>query len=138
MTLADRGRTFVRALKIIVPTQILYKLPTSPEYLFQEESIAQWCSWGKNLTYYTIIGYLSDVVVGIGKGLVEGMKDSEARDTIKLMVIWNEMRGGWISGWIVVGGLVTRALYKTTAGPRSVAVAGAIGGIAVGLPVTGK
>lgn len=38
----------------------------------------------------------------------------------------------------VVAGLGTGALYKAAAGPRSAAVAGAIGGIAVGLAVTGK
>ncbi|CAI9278915.1 unnamed protein product [Lactuca saligna] len=48
------------------------------------------------------------------------------------------MRGGWNSDWSVVAGLATGALYKTAASPRSAAVAGAIGGIAVGLAMTGK
>ncbi|CAI9277925.1 unnamed protein product [Lactuca saligna] len=52
----------------------LYKLPTSPEYLYQEESIAQRHSWGENLIYYTGIGYLSGVVVDAGKGLVEATR----------------------------------------------------------------
>ncbi|CAI9303134.1 unnamed protein product [Lactuca saligna] len=84
----------------------LYKIPTSPEYLFQGESIAQRRSWCKNLTYYTGIGYLSGAVVSAGKGLVEDVKDYEASDTMKL---------------------------KAAMGPRSAAVAGVIGGIAVGL-----
>ncbi|CAI9296027.1 unnamed protein product [Lactuca saligna] len=106
-----------------IPTQTLYKLPTSPEYIFQEESIAQRCSWGENLTYYIGIGYLNDAIVGARKGLVEGVKASEARDTMKLRVNRNEMHGGWISDWSVVAGLATGVLYKTEAG----AVAGAIG-----------
>ncbi|CAI9298301.1 unnamed protein product [Lactuca saligna] len=116
----------------------MYKLPTSLEYLFQEESIAQRRSWVKNLTYYIGIGYLSSVVVGMGKGLVEGVKASDARDTMKLRVNRNEMCGGRISDWSVVARLVTGALYKAAAGPRSTAVVGAIGGIAVGSAVTGK
>lgn len=38
----------------------------------------------------------------------------------------------------VVAGLGTGALYKAASGPRSAAVAGAIGGVLVGLAVTGK
>ena len=37
----------------------LYDLPTSPEFLFQEEALAQRRSWGENLTFYTGVGYLS-------------------------------------------------------------------------------
>ncbi|KAL4589262.1 hypothetical protein LXL04_002168 [Taraxacum kok-saghyz] len=151
-----------------VPVQTLYKLPTSPEYLFQEESVAQRRSWGENLTYYTGIGYLGGAVVGAGKGLVEGVKASEPGDTAKLRVnrilnasghagrkIGNRagviglLYAGLESGMVavrdaddiinsVVAGLGTGALYKAAAGPRSAAVAGAIGGIAVGLAVTGK
>ncbi|XP_052627833.1 mitochondrial import inner membrane translocase subunit TIM23-2-like [Lactuca sativa] len=88
---------------IRVPAQTLYKLPTSLEYLFQEESIAQRRSRRENPTYYTEIVYLSGAVVGVGKGLVEGVKASEAG-----------------------------ALYKAAA------VAGAIGGITVGLAMPGK
>lgn len=151
-----------------VPVQTLYKLPTSPEYLFQEESVAQRRSWGENLTYYTGIGYLGGAVVGAGKGLVEGVKASEAGDTMKLRInrilnasghagrkIGNRagviglLYAGMESGMVavrdtddiinsVVAGLGTGALYKAAAGPRSAAVAGAIGGIAVGLAVTGK
>ncbi|CAH1422797.1 unnamed protein product [Lactuca virosa] len=151
-----------------VPAQTLYKLPTSPEYLFQEESIAQRRSWSENLTYYTGIGYLGGAVLGAGKGLIEGVKASEAGDTMKLRVnrilnasghsgrqIGNRagviglLYAGLESGMVhirdtddiinsVVAGLGTGALYKAAAGPRSAAVAGAIGGITVGLAVTGK
>lgn len=49
--------------------QTLYKLPTSPEFLFQEESVAQRRCWGENLAYYIGTGYLAIA----GKGLVDGI-----------------------------------------------------------------
>uniref|UniRef100_A0A5B7BK12 Mitochondrial import inner membrane translocase subunit TIM23-2-like n=1 Tax=Davidia involucrata TaxID=16924 RepID=A0A5B7BK12_DAVIN len=151
-----------------VPIQNLYKLPTSPEFLFQEESLAQRRSWGENLTYYTGFGYLAGSVTGAGKGLVEGVKASEPGDTMKLRVnrilnasghtgrkfgnragVLGLLYAGMESGMVavrdtddvlnsVVAGLGTGALYKAAAGPRSAAVAGAIGGMVVGLAVTGK
>ncbi|PSS07333.1 Mitochondrial import inner membrane translocase subunit TIM23-1 like [Actinidia chinensis var. chinensis] len=150
------------------PIQTLYKLPTSPEFLFQEESLAQRRSWGENLTYYTGIGYLAGSVTGAGKGLVEGIKSSEPGDTMKLRVnrilngsghvgrrygnragVIGLLFAGMESGMVavrdtddvvnsVVAGLGTGALYKAASGPRSAAVAGAIGGVVVGLAVTGK
>uniref|UniRef100_A0A5B7ARC6 Mitochondrial import inner membrane translocase subunit TIM23-2-like n=1 Tax=Davidia involucrata TaxID=16924 RepID=A0A5B7ARC6_DAVIN len=151
-----------------VPIQNLYKLPTSPEFLFQEESLAQRRSWGENLTYYTGFGYLAGSVTGAGKGLVEGVKASEPGDTMKLRVnrilnasghtgrkfgnragVLGLLYAGMESGMLavrdtddvvnsVVAGLCTGALYKAAAGPRSAAVAGAIGGVVVGLAVAGK
>lgn len=151
-----------------VPIQNLYKLPTSPEFLFQEEAIAQRRSWGENLTYYTGIGYLAGAVSGAGLGLIEGVKSSEPGDTMKLRVnrilnasghtgrkfgnragVIGLMYAGLESGMVaardtddifnsVVAGLGTGALYKAASGPRSAAVAGAIGGVVVGLAVMGK
>ncbi|CAI9260348.1 unnamed protein product [Lactuca saligna] len=125
-----------------VPIQTLYKLPTSLEYLFQEESIAQ--------------------RLGAGKGLVEGVKASEAGGTMKLRVnhILNAFRHadrtisnragvirllytGMESRMVkardadniinsVVAGLATGALYKVASIARS------IGGIAVGLAMQRK
>ncbi|CAI9284277.1 unnamed protein product [Lactuca saligna] len=145
-----------------VPAQTLYKLPTSLEYLFQEESIAQRCSRRENLTYYTGIGYLSGTVVGTGKGLVEGVKASEAGDTMKLRVnqilnaskhvdrtisnragviglLYTGMESEMIKARdaddiinSVVARLVIGALYKVAV------ITGAIGGIAVGLAMPGK
>ncbi|CAN4089117.1 unnamed protein product [Withania somnifera] len=139
-----------------VPIQTLYKLPTSPEFLFQEESVAQRRSWGENLTYYTGIGYLSGAVVGAGKGFVEGVKASEPGDTMKLRV--NRILNGsghtgrkfgnraGIIGLIYAGmesGMVAvrdtdDVINRRRAGLRSAAVAGVIGGMIVGLGVTGK
>ncbi|KAI3455591.1 hypothetical protein Pfo_012254 [Paulownia fortunei] len=135
-----------------LPTQTLYNLPSSP----------------KNLTYYTGIGYLTGATVGAAKGFASGVKAIEPTDTMKLKInrilngsghagrqIGNRcgviglMFAGLESGMVavrdtddiinsVVAGLGTGALYKAAAGPRSAAVAGAIGGVLVGLAVTGK
>ncbi|XP_059642258.1 mitochondrial import inner membrane translocase subunit TIM23-1-like [Cornus florida] len=165
----DRNRRLYSPYQDLqVPIQTLYKLPTSPEFLFQEESVVQRRSWGENLTYYTGIGYLSGAVAGAGKGLVDGVKASEPGDTAKLRVnrilnasgqtgrvfgnrfgILGLLYAGMESGMVavrdtddvvnsVVAGLGTGALYRAAAGLRSAAVAGAIGGVVVGLAVAGK
>ncbi|KAK9280950.1 hypothetical protein L1049_003841 [Liquidambar formosana] len=151
-----------------LPVQTLYQLPTSPEFLFQEESVAQRRSWGENLTYYTGIGYLSGSLAGAGKGLIDGIKSSEPEDTLKLRInrilnasghtgrkvgnragVIGLMYAGLESGIVavrdtddvvnsVVAGLGTGALYKAAAGVRSAAVGGAIGGMVVGAAVAGK
>ncbi|XP_059642156.1 mitochondrial import inner membrane translocase subunit TIM23-2-like [Cornus florida] len=151
-----------------VPIQTLYKLPTSPEFLFQEESIAQRRSWGENLTYYTGIGYLAGAGTGAGKGFIDGVRAFESGDSMKLRVnrilngsgqtgrqfgnragVLGLLFAGMESGLVavrdtddvvnsVVAGLGTGALYKAAAGPRSAAVAGAIGGMVVGIAVAGK
>ncbi|KAM0020285.1 hypothetical protein Hanom_Chr12g01079411 [Helianthus anomalus] len=164
----DNRRLYNPYQDLNIPAQTLYKLPTSPEYLFQEESIAQRRSWGENLTYYTGIGYLGGAIIGAGKGLTEGVKAFEPADSKKIKVnrilnscgkfggkygnhagIIGLLYAGMESGMVavrdtddiinsVVAGLGTGALYKAAAGPRSAAVAGAIGGLAVGVAVTGK
>ncbi|CAI9766140.1 unnamed protein product [Fraxinus pennsylvanica] len=151
-----------------IPVQTLYKLPTSPEYLFPEESRAQRRSWGENLTYYTGIGYLAGSSAGAAKGFISGLKSIESTDTLKLKInrvlngsghtgrqignrcgIIGLLYAGLESGMVayrdtddvinsVVAGLGTGVLYKAAAGPRSAAVAGAIGGVLVGVAVTGK
>ncbi|KAF0930454.1 hypothetical protein E2562_032883 [Oryza meyeriana var. granulata] len=93
----------------------LYDLPTSPEFLFQEESAAQRRSWGENLTYYTGVGYLS--------GIESDMVAARERDD-------------WINS--VAAGLGTGALFRAANGPRSAAVAGAIGGVLAGAAMDGK
>ncbi|KAK3007449.1 hypothetical protein RJ639_014996 [Escallonia herrerae] len=123
---------------------------------------------GENLTYYTGIGYLSGSVAGAGKGLVEGIKASEPGDTLKLRVnrvlnasghagrrlgnragVIGLLYAGMESGMValrdtddvinsVAAGLGTGAAYRAAAGVRSAAVAGAIGGVVVGLAVAGK
>lgn len=151
-----------------VPIQTLYQLPTRPEYLFQEESLRQRRSWGENITYYTGCGYLAGAVAGAGKGFVDGVKASEPGDTMKLRInrilngsgqagrkfgnragVIGLMYAGLESGTIaitdsddlinsVAAGLATGALFKAASGPRSAAVAGAIGGLAAGLAVAAK
>ncbi|KAL7162664.1 hypothetical protein ACSBR2_043032 [Camellia fascicularis] len=151
-----------------LPIQTLHKLPTSPEFLFSEESLSQRRSWGENLTYYTGIGYLSGSLAGAGKGLVEGIKASENGDSVKLKVnrmlngsghagrrlgnragVMGLLYAGMESGMVairdtddgvncVVAGLGTGAVYRAAAGVRSAAVAAAIGGVVVGMAVAGK
>ncbi|CAI9753744.1 unnamed protein product [Fraxinus pennsylvanica] len=151
-----------------VPTKMLYKLPTSPEFLFPEESRAQRRSWGENLTYYTGIGYLAGSSAGAAKGFKSGIKSIEATDTMKLRInrilngsghtgrqignrcgIIGLLYAGLESGVVhfrdsddvissLVAGLGTGVLYKAASGPRSAAVGGAIGGVLVGLAIAGK
>ncbi|KAK9292491.1 hypothetical protein L1049_020464 [Liquidambar formosana] len=151
-----------------VPVRNLYDLPTSPEYLFHEEALVQRRSWGENLQYYTGSGYLTGAILGAAKGTVEGLKAAEAGDSMKLRLnrvlnsggqtgrrygnslgIVGLIFAGLESGIIhlrgtddllnsVAAGLGTGALYKAAAGPRSAAIAGAIGGIAAAAAVAGK
>ncbi|WJZ94342.1 hypothetical protein VitviT2T_013214 [Vitis vinifera] len=164
----DNRRLYNPYQDLQIPIQNIYKLPTSPEFLFQEESVAQRRSWGENLTYYTGIGYLSGALSGAAKGLVDGVKASEPGDTVKLRInrilnasghagrkfgnragVIGLMYAGLESGIVavrdtddvvnsVVAGLGTGALYRAAAGVRSAAVAGAIGGVVVGAAVTAK
>ncbi|XP_010256955.1 PREDICTED: mitochondrial import inner membrane translocase subunit TIM23-1-like [Nelumbo nucifera] len=151
-----------------VPIQNLYNLPTSPEYLFDEEAVVQRRTWGQNLTYYSGCGYLAGAVAGAAKGSVEGLKAAEPGDTMKLRINRVLNSGGHIgrrygnsfgivglifagleSGIVymrdkddslssVLAGLGTGALYRAASGPRSAAIAGAIGGLAAGLAVGSK
>uniref|UniRef100_A0A0D6R648 Mitochondrial import inner membrane translocase subunit TIM23 n=1 Tax=Araucaria cunninghamii TaxID=56994 RepID=A0A0D6R648_ARACU len=150
------------------PMRNIYELPTSPEFLFQEEAAVQRRSWGENITYYTGCGYLSGAVTGAGVGLVDGLKAREPGDSLKLRInrvlnasghtgrkfgnrlgIIGLLYAGMESGIVaargtddvynsILAGLGTGALFRATAGLRSAAVAGAIGGLAVGAVVAGK
>ncbi|KAF7135289.1 hypothetical protein RHSIM_Rhsim08G0235800 [Rhododendron simsii] len=148
-----------------IPIQTLYKLPTSPEYLFSEHSVR---SWSENLVYYTGACYLAGSLAGAAKGLVDGVRASEPGDTMKLRVnrilngsghagrkfgnragVIGLLYSGMESGVEkirdtddivnnVVAGLGTGAVYRAAAGLRSAAVAGAVGGVVVGLAVAAK
>ncbi|KAF3450573.1 hypothetical protein FNV43_RR06662 [Rhamnella rubrinervis] len=150
------------------PIRNLYQLPTSPEFLFAEEAQRKSRSWSENLTFYTGTAYLAGAVGGAGSGLVSGVKSFESGDTTKLRVnrilnssghagrIWGNrcgviglMYAGIESGvsalrdsddvWnSVAAGLGTGALYRAARGVRSAAVAGAVGGVLVGVAVTAK
>ncbi|GJN30074.1 hypothetical protein PR202_gb18352 [Eleusine coracana subsp. coracana] len=145
-----------------IPYKQLYDLPTSPEFLFQEEAIAQRRSWGENLTYYTGIGYLSGAVGGAALGLRDAVRGAEPGETAKIRAnrvlnscgssgrrvgntlgIIGLMYAGIESAmvairdeddWInsVTAGLGTGALFRAANGPRSAVVAGAVGGILAG------
>ncbi|KAK4282877.1 hypothetical protein QN277_014202 [Acacia crassicarpa] len=151
-----------------VPIQKLYNLPTAPEHLFPEEAARTHRPWGENLQYYTGCGYLSGAMFGAAKGTVQGLKAAEPGDSLKLRVnrvlnsggqtgrrfgnslgVLGLIFAGLDSGVIhlrgkddllnsVVAGLGTGALYRAAAGPRSAAIAGAIGAIAAATAVAGK
>ncbi|GMN36932.1 hypothetical protein TIFTF001_006414 [Ficus carica] len=151
-----------------VPIRNLYQLPTSPEFLFDEEARRQRRSWGENLTFYTGSSYLTGAVGGAGAGLFTGVKSFEPGDTTKLRInrilnasghsgrVWGNRLGvigllyaGLESGIVslrdtddvwnsVAAGLGTGALYRAARGVRSAAVAGAVGGVLVGAAVTAK
>ncbi|XP_040384315.1 mitochondrial import inner membrane translocase subunit TIM23-2-like [Oryza brachyantha] len=148
--------------------QTLYDLPTSPEFLFQEESAAQRRSWGENLTYYTGVGYLSGAVGGAALGLRDAAAGAEPGETAKIRanrvlnscgssgrragnrlgviglmyagmesaLVAARDRDDWINS--VAAGLGTGALFRAANGPRSAAVAGAIGGVLAGAAMAGK
>lgn len=137
----------------------LYQLPSAPEYLFTEEATVHRRSFGDNLTFYTGMGYLLGASAGGVRGLVEGVRSQETGDTLKLRVsrllnatghrgrsagnalgILGLLYGGLEGaachyrksddlGNAVFAGLATGALYKCAAGPRSAAIAGAVGGL---------
>ncbi|KAF3321359.1 Mitochondrial import inner membrane translocase subunit TIM23-2 [Carex littledalei] len=151
-----------------IPYRTIYDLPTSPEYLFQEEALAQRRSWGENLTYYTGVGYLGGAVGGAAVGLRRAVKAAEPGETTKLRLnrvlnscgqdgrrFGNKLgvigllyagmessmvavrdRDDWINS--VVAGLGTGALFRAANGPRSAAIAGAIGGLLAGAAMAGK
>lgn len=151
-----------------VPMRNLYQLPTSPEYLFVEEARRKRRSWGENITFYTGCGYLAGAVGGAAVGFVDGVKSFESGDTMKLRInrvlnasghsgrTWGNGLGvigllyaGIESGIVAVrdtddvwnsvaAGLGTGALYRAARGVRSAAVAGAVGGVLVGVAVTAK
>ncbi|KAH7565520.1 hypothetical protein ACOSP7_020054 [Xanthoceras sorbifolium] len=151
-----------------LPMQTLYKLPTSPEFLFSEESVHQRRSWGENLTFYTGSAYLAGSVAGAGAGLFSAFKSMEPGDTLKLKVnrilnssghsgrTWGNRIGvigliyaGMESGVVaatdrddvwssVAAGLGTGAVCRAARGVRSAAVAGALGGLAAGAVVAAK
>ncbi|VVA91662.1 unnamed protein product [Arabis nemorensis] len=151
-----------------ISAQYLYKLPTSPEFLFTEESLKQRRSWGENLTFYTGTGYLGGSVAGATAGVFKGIKSFEYGDTFKLKInrilnssgqtgrAWGNRIGivgliyaGIESGVVsytdrddvwtsVISGLGTGAVFRAARGVRSAAVAGALGGMAAGAVVAGK
>ncbi|KAJ4822267.1 hypothetical protein Tsubulata_006371 [Turnera subulata] len=151
-----------------IPAQNLYNLPTSPEFLFQEEALRKRRGWSDIVQFYTGGGYLSGAILGGAKGALDGIRAAEPGETLKLRVnrvlnsgghmggkfgntlgVLGLMFAGIESGLLhfrdtddmvnpMVAGLATGALYRAAKGVRSAAVAGAIGGIAAGLAVAGK
>lgn len=164
----QRRRLYNPYQDLQIPYRQVYEIPSHPEFLFQEESIRQRRGLGENLTYYTGIGYLTGAATGASAGLYQGLKAAEKGDSLKLRVnrilnssghegrrfgnklgviglLYAGMESGMVAvrdtdDWInsVVAGLGTGALFRAANGPRSAAVAGAIGGLMVGAVVGGK
>ncbi|KAF3585968.1 hypothetical protein F2Q69_00026964 [Brassica cretica] len=125
-----------QSYELPINAQHLYKLPTSPEYLFTEESLKKRRSWGENLTFYAGTCYLGGSVAGAAAGVISGVKSFEYGDTTKLKI--NRILNSddvWTS---VVAGLGTGAVFRAARGVRSAAVAGALGGMVAGGVVAGK
>lgn len=151
-----------------LPYRTLYDVPTSPEFLFNEESLAQRRSWGENLTSYTSIGYLSGGAAVASLGLHHAFRTAKPGDALKIRVNWNlnsccqdgcrlgnrlgviglmyaVLESGMVAArdtddWLnsVMTGLGTGILFESANGPRSAAIAGDIGGLMAGAAVAGK
>ncbi|KAJ0247893.1 Mitochondrial import inner membrane translocase subunit TIM23-1 [Hirschfeldia incana] len=151
-----------------INAQQLYKLPTSPEFLFTEESLKKRRSWGENLTFYAGTGYLGGALAGAAAGFFSGVGSFEYGDTAKLKVnrilnssghagrslgckvgvvglIYAGIESGVVAytdrddAWTkVVAGIGTGAVFRAARGVRAAAVAGILGGMASGAFVAGK
>uniref|UniRef100_A0A804RBD5 Uncharacterized protein n=1 Tax=Zea mays TaxID=4577 RepID=A0A804RBD5_MAIZE len=151
-----------------LPYRQLYDLPTSPEFLFQEEAVAQRRSWGENLTYYTGVGYLGGAGAGAALGLRDAARGAEPGEPAKIRanrvlnscgssgrrvgntlgvigLMYAGIESAMVAArdrddWInsVVAGLGTGALFRAANGPRSAVVAGAVGGVLAGAAAAAK
>lgn len=146
----------------------VYRLPSAPEYLFPDEAAVQRRNWSENLTYYTGCGYGAGAIAGGAKGAIEGLRSQEMTDTMKIRVnrllnasghrgrvmgntlgILGLLYAGFESTAshyrgtddmlnTVIAGLGTGVMYKAAAGPRTAAIAGALGGVAAAGLAAGK
>ncbi|KAJ9179366.1 hypothetical protein P3X46_011162 [Hevea brasiliensis] len=167
-TQSSQARLYNPYQDLNIPIQTLYQLPTSPEFLFTEESLHQRRSWGEKLTFYTGSAYLSGSIVGASIGFFSAFKSFEPTDTLKLKVnrilnssghsgrawgnrigmvglIYAMMESGVVAVtdrddvWTsVAAGLGTGAVCRAARGVRSAAVGGALGGLVAGAVVAGK
>ncbi|KAL5703830.1 hypothetical protein ACHQM5_022334 [Ranunculus cassubicifolius] len=152
----------------INPYDIYRNIPTTPEHLFPEEVAAHRRGWADNLQYYTGTMYLTGAAIGGAKGTIQGLKAAELNEGLKLRVnrVLNSGGGagrrlgnsmgvvGLLFGALESGisayshyddttntilvGLGTGSIYRIAQGPRSIAIAGAIGGLVAGVVVAGK
>ncbi|TQE10572.1 hypothetical protein C1H46_003810 [Malus baccata] len=120
---SSKARLYNPYQDLQVPMRNLYQLPTSPEFLFVKEA--------------------KRAIGGGATDLFSGIRSFKSEDTTKLRIsrdlnsyghtgrAWGSQLGRW-------AGLGTGAIYRAAKGVRSAAVAGAIGGVLVGVIVTSK
>ncbi|KAI5676736.1 hypothetical protein M9H77_07686 [Catharanthus roseus] len=127
------------------PIQALYNLPTSPEFLFHEESLEK----HRSITG----GYSGIKAAEVGESLKlqlnrvlnsgghTGRKYGNSSGCVGLIFTGLESLTMYMSGGkhnalnSVLAGLGTGTLYRAASEPRSAAIAGAIGGMTVGAAV---
>ncbi|KAL1211646.1 Mitochondrial import inner membrane translocase subunit TIM23-3 [Cardamine amara subsp. amara] len=80
----QRYRQYNPYQQVNLPYRKLYDLPTSPEFLFEEEAKKTRLSWGENLTFFTGWGYLSGAVLGAAKGSIDGLRTAERGESLKI------------------------------------------------------
>ncbi|CAN6721200.1 unnamed protein product [Malus baccata var. baccata] len=137
---SSKARLYNPYQDLQVPMRNLYQLPTSPEFLFVKDAKRQ------------------RAIGGGATDLFSGVRSFESEDTTKLRIsrdlnssghtgrawgsqlgviglIYTSMESGIQARW---AGLGTGAIYRAAKGVRSAAVAGAIGGVLVGVVVTSK
>ncbi|CAL9219611.1 unnamed protein product [Arabidopsis halleri] len=70
--------------QVNLPYRQLYELPTSPEFLFEEEATKKRLTWGENLTFFTGWGYVTGSVLGAVKGTFNGIGAAERGESLKI------------------------------------------------------
>ncbi|XP_010419008.1 PREDICTED: mitochondrial import inner membrane translocase subunit TIM23-3-like [Camelina sativa] len=70
--------------QINLPYRQIYELPTSPEFLFEEEATKKRLTWGENLTFFTGCGYVTGSVLGAAKGAIDGIRGAERGESLKI------------------------------------------------------
>ncbi|GAB2211473.1 hypothetical protein Droror1_Dr00024787 [Drosera rotundifolia] len=77
---------FQDQIPLPLPIQTLYTLPTSPDFLYPEQSSLHSRTWSENLTYYTGTAYLGGAIIGGVRGSIEGIRGWESGDSRKIRV----------------------------------------------------
>lgn len=93
----QRYRQYNPYQQINLPYRQIYELPTSPEFLFEEEAKKTRLSWGENLTFFTGWGYVTGSVLGAAKGTIDGIRAAERGDSLKIRTNRILNSGGFVA-----------------------------------------